>query len=122
MAGAQVADVVQLACYPVGGRYTKHFDGTPAVAAGSTDDDGGNRRLVTAILYLNPDWSAADGGRLRAYPPIGGARSNPFSEPIEIEPIAGRLVIFMAREVEHEVLLSRGRPRIALTQWIFRGS
>jgi len=118
----EVVDSVQLACYPAGARYSKHYDGTPlAEDGGSADDDGGNRRLVTAILYLNPDWSPDDGGRLRAYPPSGGKRAAPFSAPIEIEPVAGRLVVFMAREVEHEVLLSRGLPRMALTQWIFRG-
>jgi hypothetical protein len=49
---------VQLACYPGGGsRYLRHRDSSASIS----------HRTVTAIAYLNPDWSANDGGALCVY-------------------------------------------------------
>lgn len=53
------------ACFPL------HFDSDRAV-------DG---RAITAILYLNPGWTAADGGQLRLQPVPGKA--------VDIEPLFG---------------------------------
>lgn len=49
-------------CYPGGGaKYIKHVD--------NPDDNG---RRLTLILYLNPAWTAGDGGELRLYLQEGG--------------------------------------------------
>jgi hypothetical protein len=53
----------------------------PAKPAGRAQVDG---RVLTAILYLNPGWDAADGGELRLLPfPFG---------PVDLAPLFGRVV------------------------------
>ena len=75
----------------------------------STDDSYAGEdipRKITVLLYL--DWRPERGGELRVRMPSsagGGERT--------IEPRPGRLVAFMAQEVEHEVLPSEGE-RFAL--------
>jgi SM-20-related protein len=87
---------IQAAHYPGGGaRYARHRD-APAT---------NNRRRVTAIVYLNPEWTPADGGQLR----LG---------TVDLEPIAGRLVVFLSERVEHEVLPAHA-PRYAVTAWCY---
>ena len=63
-------------------------------------------------IYLNPRWSAADGGGLQIY--------GPSSETPECEvmPIGGRLVLFDSRTVEHAVAATQSQ-RFALTYWAF---
>ena len=71
-----------------------------------------NPRRLTAILYLNeaPWDKERDGGCLRAYlPGQGGAY-------MDVEPLAGRLLLFDALTVEHEVRESY-RKRCAVTLW-----
>ncbi|KAK9909122.1 hypothetical protein WJX75_007516 [Coccomyxa subellipsoidea] len=54
----------QLSHYaPNGSQYVRHRDAFP--------DDGSEeqQRRVTAILYANPNWCPADGGKLRLWPP-----------------------------------------------------
>jgi SM-20-related protein len=60
---------------------------------------------------LNEQWSAADGGALRIRADNGRFR--------DIEPLGGRLVLFLSESREHEVLVTRV-PRLSLTGW-FRG-
>lgn len=88
---------VQVACYSGGAGYARHRDAFRGEV---------NRRL-TAICYLNPDWRADHGGTLRIWPPSGEAL---------IAPILGRLVLFRADLLEHEVLPSLS-PRYAVTAW-----
>lgn len=91
---------IQLAEFQPGGHYQAHRDalrGDPA-------------RRVTAILYLNHGWTAADGGCLRVHS---------SKQPRDIEPRAGRLVVFLSDRVLHEVLPGRVVRRAA-TAW-FRG-
>ncbi|KAK9846598.1 hypothetical protein WJX81_007446 [Elliptochloris bilobata] len=60
----QRAAEYQLALYPGGGaQYVRHRDAFP--------DDGSEeqQRRVTAILYANPSWAPAHGGKLRLWPP-----------------------------------------------------
>ena len=67
---------VQLARYPGGGaRYARHVDEF-SVAAG---------RRVTAILYLNRDWTESCGGQLRLHLDAGA---------LDVAPIFDRLVVF----------------------------
>lgn len=92
------------AVYPEGGYYKRHLDRF-------RDDD---RRALTAIVYLNDDWTAEDGGLLRFWPDPSGA-----GEPLEIVPAGGTLVTFLSDRFWHEVLPAR-RPRLALTGWFKR--
>lgn len=93
---------IQVAHYPGGGaRYARHRD--------AFRDALGPRRRVTAIVYLNPDWSPADGGVLRLYPEDG---------PRDVEPRLDRLVVFLSERLEHEVLPAHA-PRWAVTAWFY---
>lgn len=88
---------LQAAVYPGGGaHYRRHVD----AFAGSPN------RVVTAIVYLNPDYTSQDGGELLVWAP----------EVTSVAPELGRWVVFLSDRVEHEV-----RPvyaeRWALTAW-----
>lgn len=89
---------VQLARYPGGAGYARHLD--------ALRHDP--RRRVTAILYLDPAWQPAWGGLLRLWEPAGVR---------EVEPRGGRLVVFRADAVAHEVLPT-AQPRYAATAWL----
>ncbi len=90
-----------LALYPPGAFYRKHLD----------QFQGTRHRLVTVILYLNPDWREADGGQLRIYPdPADEGRYR------DLLPVAGRLVCFLSGHFPHEVLPAR-RERLSITGW-----
>jgi SM-20-related protein len=87
---------LQIACYSAGAAYERHHDAFR----------NSLERRVTAIWYLNPDWRPEHGGILRLHHP----------QPIDVEPILDRLVVFLSEKVEHEVLVSNA-PRWALTAW-----
>ncbi len=88
---------LQSAWYPPGGFYRRHYD----AFAGSTN------RLLTAIVYLNPAWSPADGGELRVW--TGEATT-------DLPPAFNHWVVFFSERVPHEVRVTH-RPRWALTAW-----
>ena len=91
------------ACYPPGSFYRRHLDAFR----------GNNARQVSTVLYLNPDWSAADGGQLYLYRD---------QEPLEtVTPLAGTLVVFLTEYVPHEVLEAR-RERLSIAGWLRRRS
>jgi SM-20-related protein len=91
---------VQLARYPGGGAgYRRHRDAFP----------GRSNRRVTALYYLNPSWRPEDGGLLRCH--LDGG-------PLDVEPVADRLVCFLSEHVEHEVLPAVA-PRLAVTAWFY---
>ena len=85
--------------YPAGAGYARHRDTF-------RDDD---KRRVSCTLYLNRDWQPIDGGYLRLYPPAAA--------PIDVMPQAGTLAVFLAGDMEHEVLPTR-RARHSLTGWL----
>lgn len=87
--------------YPPGAAYGRHVD----------QAQGSAQRTLSLVLYLNHAWQAADGGVLR----IHGA-SGDF---VDVEPIFGRLVCFLTRGREHEVLQARSE-RLSISGW-FRG-
>ncbi|UUD62490.1 2OG-Fe(II) oxygenase [Pseudomonas seleniipraecipitans] len=89
------------AFYPPGAFYLKHLDRF-------LDDD---RRAVSAVLYLNEDWQADEGGMLRLYLADGQVR--------DVLPEAGALVVFLSSDVPHEVLPAT-RDRLSLTGWFRR--
>ncbi|GAX82564.1 hypothetical protein CEUSTIGMA_g9990.t1 [Chlamydomonas eustigma] len=84
-----------------GGCFPCHFDSDEQV-------DG---RKVTAIIYANPMWQPGDGGQLRLYP-------FPYSAPIDIEPVSGRMVLFSSTRMLHRVLPSAATQRVCLTVWL----
>ena len=84
------------------------------------------RRYVTCIVYLNPDWEPCDGGCLRlllrqdnfdAQNEVqdDGMESN--RNYVDVEPIAGRLVIFSSVHTMHAVLPTFSR-RLACSMWM----
>lgn len=108
-----------LATFPGGGtRYARHFD-----SAGST------RRVCTAILYLNPFWRRGHGGQLRIFPELPGGGGDAFVElgatpegerTATLDPLHGRLVVFLCDERNAHEVLASWRPRMAITWWIRR--
>ncbi|DBA97947.1 TPA: hypothetical protein ACH3X3_012789 [Trebouxia sp. C0006] len=69
-----------------GGCFPLHYDSDEQV-------DG---RRVTAIFYLNTDWQPSHGGQLQLFP---------FPDsPVEIAPIADRLVLFSSCRMLHRYL------------------
>lgn len=93
------------AVYPEGGFYARHKDCFR----------GDSGRVVSFVLYLNRDWRAADGGRLRIYS-TGVSGEETYRD---IDPVGGTMVCFLSADSEHEVLLSH-RPRYSLTGWFKR--
>lgn len=89
------------ALYPPGAFYQKHLDRF-------RDDD---RRAVSAVLYLNPQWREEQGGALRMY--------LPDEQTLDLAPFGGRLVVFLSGDFPHEVLPA-SHERLSLTGWFRR--
>lgn len=89
---------VHIARYPVGTFYKRHLDQFK-------QDD---HRKLSVICYLNANWKEEHGGQLRMYLPEG---------PVDIFPLAGRLVCFRSDQLEHEVLPAT-RERLSITGWM----
>lgn len=71
---------------------------------------GDPSRVISFAYFLNPGWTAADGGCLRIY---GTAKE-------DIEPRLDRLVLFRADDVLHEVRRVTARARYTVTGWFRR--
>ena len=82
-----------------GGCFPHHYDnpGPP------------NRRAVTALFYLNPEWADGDGGELELQPLFG--------PPVSLAPLMGRLVLFRSDVILHRVRPSRA-VRHCFTVWV----
>lgn len=91
------------AVYPPGAFYRRHLDRFR----------GGVLRVVSCVLYLNGDWSPADGGCLRLFDDRvpGGF--------VDVEPRGGTLATFLSARFEHEVLPAV-RERASWTGWFRR--
>ncbi|TNE31500.1 MAG: 2OG-Fe(II) oxygenase [Bacteroidetes bacterium] len=89
---------IHFAVYPKGTRYARHSDRFK----------NNPHRVISFVLYLNPDWEEEDGGQLAIY--LEG------KDPVYILPEAGKLVCFRS-EIEHEVL-ECNRARYSLTGWL----
>ena len=87
------------AVYPPGAGYTRHIDRL-------RDSDA---RVVSAVFYLNEGWQDADGGALRLYLDGGSHR--------DIYPHAGKLLLFLSAQFEHEVLPAT-RDRMSIACWM----
>lgn len=84
--------------YPAGAYYKRHLD----------QFKPGDHRKLSAICYLNKDWTDDLGGQLRMYLKRG---------MLDTLPTAGRLVIFRSDMIEHEVLPSK-KERLSITGWM----
>jgi SM-20-related protein len=89
------------AMYSPGAFYLRHLDRF-------RDDD---RRMVSAVVYLNDAWLPEHGGQLRMY--------LDESAEYDVVPVGGCLVVFLSGEVPHEVLPAT-RERLSLTGWFRR--
>lgn len=88
-----------LAHYRPGAYYKKHLDAFK----------GRSNRILTTVLYLNPDWHQADGGQLVIY----GERGEVLHEVL---PTLGTLVIFLSDRFVHEVRVGM-KDRFSVTGW-----
>jgi SM-20-related protein len=88
------------AIYDPSTRYVRHLDRSVL----------GAERVVSIVLYLNRHWRPSQGGELRLYTAAG---------EVEVTPVAGRLVMFLSDQIEHEVLVSHATRR-SLTGWFRR--
>ena len=89
------------ATYQPGAFYRRHIDSFRGRAS----------RVVSLVLYLNDDWTAADGGALQVF-----SRENPSEICGTVLPELGRVVLFMSEEIPHEVLTAH-RDRHSLACW-----
>ncbi len=71
---------------------------------------------VTAILYTSTGWRQQDGGMLRLWQPPG-THMDGSAEETDIEPLGGRLVLFLSGALDHAVQPSAA-ARVALTAWM----
>ena len=92
------------ALYPPGAAYQRHLDRFRA------SGEPGDVRVISFALYLNHDWTPADGGVLRIY---DGKRVR------DVLPVASTLACFLSERFEHEVLPAT-RQRLSLTGWFRR--
>ena len=88
------------ACYPVGFGYQWHSD-NPA---------GRDERVISAVFYLNDDWSDSDGGALEIVDKHGIHHN--------VMPVANRLVIFDS-DIQHQVQIAH-RQRYSIATWMRR--
>ena len=88
------------ACYPVSFGYQWHSD-NPA---------GRDERVISAVFYLNDDWTANDGGALEIVDKHG--------VHYNVMPVANRLVIFDS-DLRHQVQIAH-RQRYSIATWMRR--
>ena len=77
-----------LAQYQPGDFYRRHTDAFR----------GERNRVVSLVSYLNQGWQPDQGGELVLYPDN--------SDPIQVTPEAGTIVLFMSEEIPHEATVS----------------
>lgn len=88
------------ALYNSGDFYKKHLDSFRGRA----------NRMVTTVLYLNPDWQAHWGGELVIY------NEDSTQTLATVTPQMGTLVLFMSEQIPHEVLPTQ-QPRTSVAGW-----
>ena len=75
--------------------------------------NGPKNRLLSTVVYLNDEWTAADGGELLLY------RAGNQGAIARILPKPGLMALFLSDEFPHEVLSTK-KPRHSIAGW-FRG-
>ncbi|MEQ9393937.1 2OG-Fe(II) oxygenase [Haliea sp.] len=86
--------------YRPGDFYRKHLDAFRGEA----------NRVLSLVVYLNPDWQLADGGELVLYD------EDDASASLKILPGLGTVVVFLSEEFPHEVLPAT-RDRYSVAGW-----
>ena len=92
------------ALYPEGGFYRRHHDSFHGAA----------NRVVSLVLFLNPDWHADHAGELVLY--SDDPADDERTERARIAPREGTLALFLSEEIPHEVLPTRA-PRRSIAGW-----
>merc|ERR1712137_648206 len=119
----QASATFQLSCYPAKGFYKRHVDGGY--------EDLNNGRKITAVFYPNRSWSSDHGGKIRLYRrqpnpfQVAKAKEKGVEAPApgtdeveeEVEPLAGRLLLFRSRDMPHEVTVCSQKP-YAISLWL----
>lgn len=101
------------AYYPKGGYYRRHMDAVEGSAS--------VLRTYSLLLYLNHEWTCADGGCLRVHLDSGKDFIPNGEEPsfLDVEPRGGTLVLFKSDCIPHEVLDTTSE-RMAVVGWFNR--
>lgn len=86
--------------YAPGAFYKKHLDAFK----------GQSNRVLSTVLYLNPEWRAENGGQLLIYAP----ESNEVIQ--SINPNFGTFVAFLSEQFPHEVVKAE-RDRYSIAGW-----
>lgn len=86
--------------YRPGDYYKKHYDAFK----------GDTNRILSVVVYLNPDWQQTDGGELVLY------RDDNDNVGIKVLPMMGTVAIFLSEEFPHEVLPAN-RDRHSIAGW-----
>jgi SM-20-related protein len=86
--------------YRKGDFYQKHLDAFK----------GGSNRILSSVLYLNPEWQESDGGHLALY------QDSSDAHPQLIAPVCNRCVIFLSDTFPHEVRVSQA-DRYSIAGW-----
>lgn len=94
------------ALYPPGAFYRKHYDSFRGRA----------NRVISTVLYLNPEWPADGGGEMVLYDERDSDR-----EVARVHPQAGTFACFLSDRIPHEVLPTR-QPRVSIAGWFRRNA
>ncbi|WP_342593836.1 2OG-Fe(II) oxygenase [Salinicola lusitanus] len=94
------------ALYPPGAFYRKHYDSFRGRA----------NRVISTVLYLNPEWPADGGGEMVLYDAQETDR-----EVARVQPQAGTFACFLSDRIPHEVLPTR-QPRLSIAGWFRRNA
>jgi len=87
--------------YEPGAFYKKHLDAFKGQA----------NRVLSTVLYLNPNWQPNNGGELVVYD-----QHQHDQEILRVTPSFGTLVIFLSEDFPHEVLAAE-RTRYSIAGW-----
>lgn len=88
------------ALYQAGDFYKQHRDSFQGQA----------NRMISTVLYLNPDWRTENGGELVIYNRDG------TTTEATVMPSIGKLAVFLSEEIPHEVLPTK-LPRASIAGW-----
>jgi SM-20-related protein len=86
--------------YGIGDFYKKHLDAFK----------GESNRILSVVLYLNPNWNPENGGELVLY------EDNSDKVGIKVLPTFGTLVLFLSEDFPHEVLPAKSE-RNSIAGW-----